>query len=208
MTWTKVPDDHIDHTWALSDGAHRLYVAGLVFSNRALTDGVIPRDRLAGLMPKARPALVAELIQAGLWRAVGGGWEVADFHQDQPSREEVEAQRAYDAIRQRIRLRKDPEAKEALRPLEAEARQALFDARERRRAAGDQGRPSQRESQRESRRDSQRPDPTRPVPTRKGEVEDGTAAGTNSERSLKDAVAFDPSTGAWGVVPPPNGAQS
>jgi hypothetical protein len=42
MTWAKLSDDFTDDCWTLSDGAFRLHVEGLVWSNRKLLDLVIP----------------------------------------------------------------------------------------------------------------------------------------------------------------------
>jgi hypothetical protein len=56
MTWTKHPDDYADQLWSLSDAAYRLHCSATVFSNRTLTDGYVPADRVRSLVPHFRAA--------------------------------------------------------------------------------------------------------------------------------------------------------
>jgi hypothetical protein len=81
----------------LSDSALALYVCGLAYCNRNLTDGDIPRSvgngqlRWCGGDPG--PAIL-ELEEGGLWEKQNWGWTVHDYDQYQPSKAEVEAERA------------------------------------------------------------------------------------------------------------------
>ncbi len=46
MTWSKLSDDFPDDCWTLLDGAFRLHVEGLCWSNRKLLDCRIPNGHL------------------------------------------------------------------------------------------------------------------------------------------------------------------
>lgn len=160
MTWTKSADDYPDRLLEISDAAYRLHHAATVYANRVGLDGRIPKVRLS-LIPvpprTRRPAVVRELVMAGIWEQDDLVYVLTDFFDAQMSAEEVACQRAYDAIRQRLRLAKSNEQRAVLKAEEDAAKLALFDARERRRA---------RASHRDSQRDSRRPLPLRPVPSR------------------------------------------
>jgi hypothetical protein len=94
MTWSKLPDDATETLWDLSAGAFRLHVSGLVYCNRHLTDGHVPASRLPALTPSYDVVHLDELVAARLWETVDGGYSIAGFLEDQPSRAQVEARRA------------------------------------------------------------------------------------------------------------------
>jgi hypothetical protein len=107
MTWTKLPDDATDRTWDLSDSAYRLHIGALVHANRTLSDGVIPKARLAGLVPRLDPAAVQELVGAGHWAEEGDTYRLVTFQDDQVTRDEVMRLRAQSKARQaRLRRRR------------------------------------------------------------------------------------------------------
>ena len=90
MTWVRLDDGAPLHPKLLAVGpeAAWLWVAGLAYANRHVTNGVIPPQALPALYPsdqwpRARLAkLAAALVEAGLWTArEGGGWEVHDYAQ-------------------------------------------------------------------------------------------------------------------------------
>lgn len=98
MTWTKLDDNIFDHPKMLKAGedAANLYVRALVYCNRYLTDGRIEEETLGAVTrrPDAE-ALVAKLVKVGLWEEhPDGGWLVHNFHEHNPSAEEVLAKRA------------------------------------------------------------------------------------------------------------------
>ncbi len=174
MTWTKTPDDYPELLYDLSSDAYRLHHAATTYANRLLLDGRIPKARINAIQvpPRVRRrSVLSELRDAGFWRDDGDAWYPTDFLRFQPTKEEVEAEREYAAVRQRIRYARSPASKAALRPAEEAARDARNAAREHRRALL-----SQRESQRVSHGDSRRPVPSRPVPSRTNEDEDGAAS--------------------------------
>lgn len=76
MGWVKLDDGFAEHPKIdnLSDGAFRLYVAALGYVARNLTDGVIPEARLSRLVPRYKPAHLAELLDdpyGPVWHAPG-----------------------------------------------------------------------------------------------------------------------------------------
>lgn len=113
MTWFKLDDRVLEHPrmLGLSDGAFRLWVAGLAYCSRHLTDGRIPAKALTTLSvsldrPGKVDGYVEELVEAGLWieAARPAGWEVDGYLAHQQSRAQVEAARERGrAYRARVR---------------------------------------------------------------------------------------------------------
>jgi hypothetical protein len=106
MTWVKLDDAFAEHPKIarLSDSALALFVVGLAYCNRNLTDGFIPRQVGIGQLRYCDGNTVPpirELERGGVWEAVPGGWQVHDFDHYQPSRESVLAER--EAARERMR---------------------------------------------------------------------------------------------------------
>lgn len=97
MTWTKLDDGIFDHPKMVRAGedAANLYVRGLVYCNRYLTDGRLDPEVLSVLTRKRDAAKLAEaLVRVGAWEPrEGGGWLVHNFHEHNPTAEEVEARR-------------------------------------------------------------------------------------------------------------------
>lgn len=85
MVWVRVSDDAIDHPKivALSDGAFRLWVAGLCYCQKHLTDGHISRAALRGLRAMTRGRVLelttAQTPYAALWEEVASGFQVHDY---------------------------------------------------------------------------------------------------------------------------------
>jgi hypothetical protein len=103
VTWFKVDDGFWSHpkTATLSDAAVTLWVRSGAYSCQHLTDGVIARPvlRLVGT-----EAAASELVAAGLWLDHPEGWAFHDWADYQPTKEDVEADRA--AARERMRERR------------------------------------------------------------------------------------------------------
>jgi hypothetical protein len=133
MSWTKLDDAVVDQLWSLSDAAHRLHLSGTIWSGRLLTDGAIPADRVRVLVPRFRPAALTELERCGLWTRTPEGWHIENFLVDQPSRREVTARRAYEAIRQAKSTAPTPEEKATWIDREEDAKRELREARAARR---------------------------------------------------------------------------
>jgi hypothetical protein len=92
MTWVRIDDQFADHPKFLGLGSERLaatglWLIGLAYANRHLTNGFIPR---LALPADASPRLIRRLVEVGLWRETpNGGWDIHDYLEFQPSREEV-----------------------------------------------------------------------------------------------------------------------
>lgn len=89
----------------LSDGAFRLWVQALLWSQEQLTDGFIPAAMLATLHPRAK-SLVTELLRTSmpgkgpLFHAVEGGYRVHDFEDWNDTKADVQARRRFARDRQ------------------------------------------------------------------------------------------------------------
>lgn len=97
MSWIKLDDSFPDHPSILAAGdlAGWLYVCGLCYCSKHLTDGFIPDGALARLTGLSKPrALAAKLVELGRWEVVEGGWRVHNYAARQRSRAEVENVRA------------------------------------------------------------------------------------------------------------------
>ncbi|MDQ3224618.1 MAG: hypothetical protein M3Q75_14280 [Gemmatimonadota bacterium] len=116
MGWVRVDDAFYDHrkfnkVTVLGMG---VWIAGLAYCNRNLTDGFIPNKAIPGLVSTdglglytgthggrdVTPADGAwELLRAELWSEGAGGWQVHDYHDYQPSAQQVRAERDRNAER-------------------------------------------------------------------------------------------------------------
>lgn len=101
MGWFKVDDQMATHVKALSAGnkALGLWVRAGAWSCANLTDGLVPE--LAIGMLGGDEDDVTSLVDAGLWRRVGGGVEFHDWSEYQPTAESERERR--DAARERMR---------------------------------------------------------------------------------------------------------
>lgn len=89
MGWVRLDDVFPEHpkVLGLSDAAFRVHVHGLCYSNRYLTDGFVPD----AVRPGAKA--VRDLIAAGLWNAIEGGWLIHDYLEYNEPRAAVLAER-------------------------------------------------------------------------------------------------------------------
>lgn len=100
MTWVRLDEEFPDHPKVAAAGplAAWLHVCALAYCNRYLTDGFVPAGQVAkladfsGLRVKVGD-LAGRLVDVDLWEAAEGGYRVHDFHDYQPSRAAVEADR-------------------------------------------------------------------------------------------------------------------
>lgn len=96
MTWMKIDDGIFDHPKILRAGgdATLLYLAGIAYASRNLTDGFIPLVKLATLTDRAKPEKLANhLIKIGLWELAEDGFAVKDYLQYQRAKSTVVQQR-------------------------------------------------------------------------------------------------------------------
>lgn len=100
MTWFKVDDALATHDKVLMAGnaAMGLWVRAGAWSAQHLTDGFVPAHavKLLGNLGQAKA-----LVESGLWHKVDGGFSFHEWHDYQPTREKVEAERA--EARERMR---------------------------------------------------------------------------------------------------------
>jgi hypothetical protein len=110
VPWGRIDDGLYDHPKLDDLGRYRLACIGLwtlsiSWSNRFLTDGHIPADRLKRL--GGTLALADRLVMAGLWDKVADGYRIHDFLEFNSSRQEVEDVRT--AARERMRRKRRDE---------------------------------------------------------------------------------------------------
>lgn len=94
--WSKLDDGFPDHPKVVKAGplASWLYVCGLCYSNRYLTDGFIPTEQIRKLADVDNPTGLAEkLVEVGLWERAVGGYQVHDFHHLNLTAEEAKERR-------------------------------------------------------------------------------------------------------------------
>jgi hypothetical protein len=115
MAWLKLTDAMLGHRKTrrlLRRGkagsglaAFGLHVAALLHCSEYLTDGFIESEFVdevlddANVSGRQRAMLVAHLVDGGPWEPVDGGWQVHDYLEHTPQRDEVLARRAKDAER-------------------------------------------------------------------------------------------------------------
>lgn len=101
MPWFKVDDALAFHMKALAAGntALGLWVRAGSWSSQQLTDGFVPATMVPALGGGHKDAKA--LVHAGLWHQVEGGFQFHQWEQYQPTREQVEAERAAAADRMR-----------------------------------------------------------------------------------------------------------
>lgn len=112
MPWVKLDDQFPDHPKVLAAGplASWLYVCGLGYCGRLLTDGFIPDGQVRKLADVENATeLASRLVEVGLWDREEGGYRVHDYHEYQPSAEKVKAERA--AAAERMRKARSPEVR-------------------------------------------------------------------------------------------------
>lgn len=95
MPYLNLDDNFADHPKvdALSDGAFRLHVAGLLYASKHTTDGYIPANRVPRLIRTYKARYLADLMEATLWRPADAGYTIHDYLDWNRSREQIEADR-------------------------------------------------------------------------------------------------------------------
>jgi hypothetical protein len=113
MGWVRLDDNFADHpkVIALGDSAFRLYIEGLCYSNRQLTDGYIPNAVYTKLSNNDDAQF---LIEAGLWEDTEGGFVIRSYTEYQPTREKIEKKR--EEAKERLRRYRERNANETPPP--------------------------------------------------------------------------------------------
>ncbi len=84
--------------YPLSDGAFRLWVAGLCWSKENLTDGFIP-EVMIPVLHRDGATLAAELLtsfvpgKCPLWEPVSGGFQMHDYDDWQDMKDDIQVRR-------------------------------------------------------------------------------------------------------------------
>ena len=101
MAWTRIDDDFHSHpkvqqAWQASRPSLGLHLLAMSHCGHYLTDGCISESFVRTCLPAAaaRRQAVAALVDAGLWECEGSGWIIHDYLNFNPSREQVETDRA------------------------------------------------------------------------------------------------------------------
>lgn len=102
MGWVRLDDNFADHPKiiALSDTAFRLFITGLCYSNRQLTDGLIPYQIVNAWVGDNPLKPSDELEDQNLWERVGKGFMIRSYTEYQPTKEKVTKKR--DEARDRL----------------------------------------------------------------------------------------------------------
>lgn len=95
MGWVRIDDNFADHpkVIGLSDAAFRLFVTGLCYSNRQLTDGLIPYQIVMAWVGDNPFKPSDELEDQNLWERVEKGFLIRSYTEYQPTREKVHEKR-------------------------------------------------------------------------------------------------------------------
>jgi len=104
MPWARLDDQFPIHrkVGALSDASFRLHVEAICWCVRNLTDGAVSREDLPHVTRiKKSERYAAELVQRGVWHETADGWHIHDFLDYQPSKNQVQQDRASNTERQR-----------------------------------------------------------------------------------------------------------
>lgn len=92
MTWVRIDDSFPNHPKiiGLSDGAFRLYITALCYSNAYLTDGIIPQKTVKKLSNMRH---ISSLVEANLWEICGDDIKILGYEEYQFTKEKVETER-------------------------------------------------------------------------------------------------------------------
>lgn len=108
MAWARLDDQLDDHDkfLQLSSAAIGQWTLALTYASRKMSDGFISTAR-AKLQIVGRgedyDAITGELVTAGLWDVVEGGFQIHDYLDYNPSREQIE--RGIEQTRERLLAR-------------------------------------------------------------------------------------------------------
>lgn len=112
--WVKLDDGIADHPKFFDAGRHlgrhgiarafAVYVAGLAYANKHLTDGFLSESVVKAFKIDRKPCEIGEVLafaDVGLWETVPGGWRIHDYHHHNPKSQDVKDKRERDADRKR-----------------------------------------------------------------------------------------------------------
>lgn len=102
MVWFKVSDEFDVHhkVLAAGDSAIGLWVRCGAYASRLLTDGFVPMA-VALMYAGGEASKIDHLVSAGLWEMVDGGFQMHDFTEYNPTRDDAYAERRRKAENQK-----------------------------------------------------------------------------------------------------------
>lgn len=102
MAWVRLDDQFTDHPKLAAAGpvAGWVYVSGLCYAARYLTDGFVP-ETIALRFAGSSPEVLANLVECSLLDRVNGGYQIHDFLDYNPPASKVKAER--DAAKARMK---------------------------------------------------------------------------------------------------------
>lgn len=95
MGWVRIDDNFADHpkVIGLSDSAFRLFITGLCYANRQLTDGLIPYQIVNAWVGDNIEKPSDELEDQELWERSDKGFLIRSYSEYQPTKEKVQKKR-------------------------------------------------------------------------------------------------------------------
>ena len=106
MPYLNLDDNFADHPKVdrLSDGAFRLHTAALCHCAKHRTDGFVDETKVPRLVPRYKPAYLAELLhnhdERPSWVPAPGGYQIHDYLKWNRSKTEIEERKETNAKRQ------------------------------------------------------------------------------------------------------------
>jgi len=130
MPWVKLDDNAMDHPkiLALSDGAFRLWLRGMTYCRKHLTDGIITHLAVKTFR-ESKASRVKELTTApepgvaALWSPCDGGYVMHDYLHWNDSREHVQSMQW--KARGRMAQRRSPDVRANIKGTSGEVREPL-----------------------------------------------------------------------------------
>jgi hypothetical protein len=107
MAWVRLDDQFADHPKIAAAGpvAGWVYVSGLCYAARYLTDGFVP-ETIALRFAGSSPEILANLVECSLFDRVNGGYLIHDFLEYNPPASKVKAER--EAAKARMQRKNAP----------------------------------------------------------------------------------------------------
>jgi hypothetical protein len=113
--WVKLDDRIADHPKFFDAGRHlgrhgiarafAVYVAGIAYANKHLTDGFLSESAVKAFKIDRNPCEIGSVLaysDVGLWEPVEGGWRIHDYHHHNPKAQDVKEKQAADRERKRV----------------------------------------------------------------------------------------------------------
>lgn len=97
MGWARIDDDFPNHpkVWRVGPDGVALFLEGLCHAAKFLTDGQLPKADVERMRLVKKPMATAEkLVDVGLWERDGDGFRIHDYHDYNPTSQEVRDRRA------------------------------------------------------------------------------------------------------------------